>query len=345
MKDFSRKVFSLRGIVNKFSLLAVAALFLLMTSVSAQVSISTGTTVTQTFDSLGTAAAAPLPTGFKADKNTAIRTVGTYAAAGSATERLGGDALSTTAGNGIYNFGAGPAATATDRAIGFLASSSATTSGNLYVQLQNTGTTTITQLTISYDVEKYRNGLNAAGFTIQLYTSPDDVTYTAATGFTTSFAADATNTGFTPAPGATVPVTGTLNVSIAPGAFYYLAFNYSVTSGTVTSNAQALAIDNLRIQAPAATTAATVNVGGRVTDAKGRAISGAIVTMTDGDGENYSAVTDNLGNYRFEEVQVGQVLLFQVRAKRYYFTQPSQVVSLTDEEMTVDFRGYSARAF
>lgn len=242
---------NIRGITTKLSLFAIAAFFVLMlsSSIFAQVAISSGTTITQNFDSIGTSATATLPTGFRADKRTVERTVGTYAAGVSATERQGGDALGPTAGNGIYNFGAGPAATATDRAIGFLASGTATKSGNLYVQLQNTGTTPITQLNLNYNVEKYRNGMNAAGFTFQLYTSTDDATYSPATGFTTSFPADADNSGFTPAPGASVPVSGTLTVNIPVNGFYYLAFNYSVTATSTTTNAQALAIDDISIAA------------------------------------------------------------------------------------------------
>ena len=64
----------------------------------------------------------------------------------------------------------------------------------------------------------------------------------------TSFAADANNNGFATAPGVTSPVTNqTLAVTIANGSNFYLAWNYSVASGTTTTNAQALAIDDISI--------------------------------------------------------------------------------------------------
>lgn len=45
-------------------------------------------------------------------------------------------------------------------------------------------------------------------------------------------------------PGATVSVTNkTLSVAIPNGSNFYLAWNYPVSSGTTTTNAQALAID------------------------------------------------------------------------------------------------------
>ena len=66
--------------------------------------------------------------------------------------------------------------------------------------------------------------------------------------FFTAFPADADNSGFATAPGATVSVTNkTINVSVPNGANIYLAWNYSVISGTTTTNAQALAIDNISV--------------------------------------------------------------------------------------------------
>ena len=216
----------------------------------AQVNISTGNTITQDF-TIGTSATATMPTGWKVDKNTTVRLVGSYASAVTATERIGGNSLSTSAGNGIYNFGAGPEASATDRAVGGLSSSSASKSVNVYVHLQNNGGSTIENLSISYDVEKYRNGSNTAGFSIQMYYSTDGSTWSSAgSDFLTSFAADANNNGFATAPGATSSVTSkTLSQQIAQNGNLYLAWNYSVTSGTTTSNAQALGIDNVEITA------------------------------------------------------------------------------------------------
>lgn len=209
---------------------------------------------TQDFNTLGTTATATLPTGFKVDKvTTGARTVGTYAAAGTATERVGGSGLSATAGNGIYNFGSGTTATgdATDRAVGFLSSSTATQSGNLYVALTNNTSAAINTISITYDVEKYRLGTNAAGFRIAAFYSPSDASGSyVSTGISGGFAgADATNNGYATVPGAVVNATGTYTPAtpIAVGATFYLALNYSVTSGTTTSNAQALAVDNFAV--------------------------------------------------------------------------------------------------
>src|SRR5262247_2023054 len=101
----------------------------------AAISLSTSTAYTQNFDGIGTTATAILPADFRVDRTTtAVRTVGTYAAAGTNTSLLGGANLSSSASNGIYNFGAGTTTTGPDRAVGFLASGTATASGNLYAQ-------------------------------------------------------------------------------------------------------------------------------------------------------------------------------------------------------------------
>lgn len=232
---------------------SLAGAFLLSQCVGASgIALAPGGTISESFE-IGTSATATLPSDWRVDKSTTVRLVGSYASAATATERSGGDSMSSSAGNGIYNFGAGAAESATDRAVGFLSSSSATKSGNLYVRLDNTGGSAITNLTVSYSVEKYRMGTNEAGFSVQLYYSTDGLVWTiAGADFLTQFAADATTAGYASAPGAVVTVADkTLPVTVAPGGVVYLAWNYSVTTGTYTSFAQALGIDDVSIAANA----------------------------------------------------------------------------------------------
>ena len=220
----------------------------------AAISVSTSIAYTQNFDSLGVQSTTPTPSNLPADfrvaTSSAPRAIGPFSSALPQTTRVGGANLSSTAANGTYNFGAGTATFGNaDRAPGFLSSGTATLSGNLYAQLVNNTGGALTGLQISYDVEKYRNGSNPAGYRIQLFYSPDGNTWTnAGPDFFTSFAPDADNNGFANAPGATVPVTNkTLNVAVANGANVYLVWNYSVNTGNTTTNAPALAIDNVSI--------------------------------------------------------------------------------------------------
>src|SRR6185295_11616375 len=180
------------------------------------------------------------------------RTLGSFSGGSTTTSRAAGANMLSNASPGSYNFGAGTATLGnSDRALGFISSATTAGSGNLYGNFQNNTGTALSGLLISYDVEKYRNGSNPAGFRYQLFYSFDSLAWTnAGPQFFTSFAPDADNNGFANAPGATVPVTNKiLTVSVPNGASIFLAWNYSVTSGFDTSNAQALAIDNVSVLA------------------------------------------------------------------------------------------------
>ncbi|HEX8143594.1 MAG TPA: DNA/RNA non-specific endonuclease [Pyrinomonadaceae bacterium] len=243
---FPLQTFKLAKRYYLFVAVLLVALTLTLVHALAAVSLSTTTTYVQNFDTIGTGGTATLPADFKVDRPAGVRTLGNYATAGNATTLAGGTNLSTTAQNGIYNFGA--TANSADRAIGFVSSGTGTTSGNIYTQLVNNTGGALSGLQISYDVEKYRNGSNPAGFSIQMYYSTNGTSWTSAgSSFLTSFPADTNNNGFTPAPGATVPVSATLSQPIPNGSNFYLAWNYSVTSGSTTTNAQALAVDNINI--------------------------------------------------------------------------------------------------
>src|SRR5437868_15522973 len=138
-------------------LAAVVCLLVICTCAAfAAIALSTSIPYQQNFDGMGTTATASLPADFKADKVATVRTVGNFATALAATSLAGGANLSTTASNGIYNFGSGTNTTGADRAVGFLSSGTATQSGNLYAQFVNNTGSTLSGLQISYDVEKYR---------------------------------------------------------------------------------------------------------------------------------------------------------------------------------------------
>ena len=246
----------MRHISSLFGRFGAAVLLLLPVLGWGQISITPGgAAVTQNFNAIGGTATATLPANWRADKNnSSVRTVGTYAAAVTATEQAGGANPSAPSTNGIYNF---TSATASDQAIGGLSSNSNSKSVNLYSpKLTNAGAGSVSGFTVSYNVEKYRNGSNAAGFTIQLYYSTNGTSWTSAgSNFTTSFAADADILGYTTAPAVTTAVTSQpLSVPVAAGTDIYFAWNYSVTSGTTTSNAQALGVDDISLSPLAAST-------------------------------------------------------------------------------------------
>lgn len=207
----------------------------------------------QTFDEMGRGLV--LPAGWKIQKmtgSTAQRVVGTYSAANTSVDYTGGANMSSTASNGTYNFGNGDAAIATDRAIGGSTTGAFTsTQGvNFYLYMKNTGVANITSLSIAYDVEKYRYGSQTAGFVMQMYYSGDGINWTTAgNNFLTSFAADGTTAGAAVVPIQTKSVSATLPFVLNPGSDLYLAWNYSVASGSTSSSAQQLALDNVSVRA------------------------------------------------------------------------------------------------
>jgi hypothetical protein len=84
-------------------------------------------------------------------------------------------------------------------------------------------------------------------------------------------------------------------------------------------------------------TAALVSIGGRVLTADGRGIKNVIVTLTNPSGGSRSVLTGSFGYYRFSDAQVGEIYVLTVQAKKYLFSNPSQVVSVQEEIIGLDF--------
>ena len=76
-------------------------------------------------------------------------------------------------------------------------------------------------------------------------------------------------------------------------------------------------------------TAAPVTVSGRVVTQTGQGISNATVSLTDDEGNTFSAVTGGSGNFSIAEVPSGATYILNVTHKRYRFT--SQVIGLSDD--------------
>jgi len=225
----------------------ILSLIIITSAVTAQINISKTIIVDENFNNLGTAANAVLPANWKADKVSTVRKVGNYFTAGTSTNYSAGINLSSSAGNGIYNYGIGDVSNSINRAVGGLSSGSGSQSVNIYAFFKNTGTTKISQLDLSYVVMRFRNGSNSSGFSIQLHYSKDGINWTnAGPNFLSSFIPNSDNNG-----AVTVPIESKIilnqtlpNLNVNPNDSLFLAWNYSVTTGNTTSSAQALGIDN-----------------------------------------------------------------------------------------------------
>ena len=85
----------------RFRVWLSAGLLILAGAALAAIPLSTTTPITQSFDGIGATATATLPADFRVDRPSTVRTVGSYAAAATATTLAGGANLSGTASNGI----------------------------------------------------------------------------------------------------------------------------------------------------------------------------------------------------------------------------------------------------
>ncbi len=84
-------------------------------------------------------------------------------------------------------------------------------------------------------------------------------------------------------------------------------------------------------------TAAGVEISGRVVTADGRGLRNATVVITDAQGNQRRATTGSFGFYSFEEVEVGASYTIGVASRRFRFT--TRVVNVTDSLTDVDFVG------
>jgi hypothetical protein len=80
-----------------------------------------------------------------------------------------------------------------------------------------------------------------------------------------------------------------------------------------------------------APTAASVTVSGRVMTPGGRGIRRALVTITGADGTPRTVLTGSFGYFRFTDVAAGGTYLLSVSAKRFIFSEPTQVIAVVDD--------------
>jgi len=84
-------------------------------------------------------------------------------------------------------------------------------------------------------------------------------------------------------------------------------------------------------------TAAGVEISGRVLTPDGRGIRNATVTITDADGVRRTATTSSFGIYKFDDVEAGATYVIGVSSKQYRFT--SRVIQVVDSLADFDFVG------
>ena len=86
-----------------------------------------------------------------------------------------------------------------------------------------------------------------------------------------------------------------------------------------------------------APTAASVVVGGRVLTSTGAGIRNVQLTIIFPSGEVRYTTSTTLGYYRFTEIPVGGTYVITVTAKKYAFTETSQIREVSGDLQDIDF--------
>ncbi len=86
-----------------------------------------------------------------------------------------------------------------------------------------------------------------------------------------------------------------------------------------------------------APTAAAVMIEGRVRTQTGAGIRNVQITLTESDGTIRAVKSGTFGNFRFDAVTVGQVVILSVSAKKFVFDQPVLIMNLTGDAISIEF--------
>ena len=135
----------------------------------------------------------------------------------------------------------------------------------------------------------------------------------------------------------------TITFNVAPGAAagtYPVTFSSTPSPQSVSAATGGAILTDVTYQPGnivIGTTAAGVEVSGRVLTPDGRGLRNARVTITDANGEKRIATTSSFGYYKFDEVETGATYVIGVSSKQYRFT--SRVLQVTDSLTDFDFVG------
>jgi hypothetical protein len=188
---------------------------------------------------MGSAANALLPFGWSLGSGSSVgATLHTQRSAGTSGE----GALTGNSLGGFYNFANGVNATSTDRSVGFLADSFFTPNKSLWLQLRNNTGTTISQLNLSFDIEKYRAGISA--YDMNMYIGFFGANSILLADASQHYDGDPQNAVVDPP--ATINKSAVTDVTVPDQAIFFLRWQYNSSE---LSNGQGLGIDNFRLTA------------------------------------------------------------------------------------------------
>ncbi|SMC83786.1 beta strand repeat-containing protein, partial [Moheibacter sediminis] len=214
-----------------------------LTSLWGQISISNNNPVMENFNSMGTSGTASLPSNWKMSA-AGQGTSANWSTATNVTAVTQGASSGSPATGARYNFGNG--ADTSDRAIGFMTSSGYATPNAIFAYYKNTSGINISDLSISFDFERYRINSNTVAVTFYTSTNGTDWTERSSGNIdTTVFPAGSNSYTWTGGTVTSRSVTLT-NVNIANDGEFYLKWLVTHSSNT---NSPAIALDNVSLTA------------------------------------------------------------------------------------------------
>lgn len=205
-----------------------------------QILIPNTTPLTENFDAMAASGTASLPSNWK--MSPAGAAAPTWAAAGNFTAVNQQASSGAPATGARYNWGT----SATERALGVMTSGGYASPNSIMAFYQNSNASAITDITISYDLERYR--INTAAASVQFYYSLDGSTWTAVAAgniAAASLPTGASAYNFTPGLTINVAAFTITGLSITNGSNIYLRWNLNTTGG----NSQGIGIDNVSVTA------------------------------------------------------------------------------------------------
>jgi hypothetical protein len=84
-------------------------------------------------------------------------------------------------------------------------------------------------------------------------------------------------------------------------------------------------------------TAASITIGGRVSNVSGNGIAVALVKMISLNGDVHTTLTNSFGYYSFTNVTAGSTVVVSVTAKGRSFAVNTQLVTINDNNYQIDF--------
>lgn len=313
-----------------FGVRVLVAICLFAYAAAAQQLIANGGSYSENFDAIGTA-------NFTLTDNTApFLGYYTLRSTGNVAPKPFTASTGTSNTSQFYSFGNSANA---NRALGFVNANGVTSS--LGLRLQNNGAATISSIRIRFAFEQWRDGNGSAETAGVAYQVGPSMTSLSTGTWTSVPAFDWTAPN---APGGSGNWNGdlaanrtafdqTITVNIPVGQEIMIRWASTGNSG----QGDGLGVDDIIVDAigPSAGEAA---ISGRVTDAYGRAISSAAITVYDTLGTSRIVYTNTFGYYTMKDLDAGETYIVSVSARRHTFANPTIVVDLSDSVDGADFR-------